>query len=85
MIDCDPTVRAGCIARMATLEQAVERLRRSNETLAQSNRELLEAVHKAVLESGRRSEALDELARKLLASDSGLKLLRTTSASLKAI
>ena len=29
--------------------------------------------------------ALDELARKLLASDSGLKLLRTTSASLKAI
>jgi dihydropteroate synthase len=46
--------------------------------LRQSNRELIEAVREATAESKRRSVALDDLARKLLAGDSGIKLLKTT-------
>jgi uncharacterized coiled-coil protein SlyX len=57
--------------RMESLESSVRELQ-------QSNRELIEAVREATAESHRRSEALDDLAKKLLASDNGLKLLKTT-------
>ena len=78
MSDCDPTVRAECVARMAALEKSVQRLE-------QSNRELLEAVREAIHESHRRSESLDRLARIILASDDGIKLLKTTGANLPAV
>jgi hypothetical protein len=66
------------MTRMTALERSVL-------DLQQSNRELIEAVRAATAESQRRSAALDDLANKLLASDSGLKLLKTSSADLRTI
>ena len=43
--------------------------------MTQSNRELLDAVRAATAESKRRSAALDDLAKKLLVRDNGIKLL----------
>jgi SMC interacting uncharacterized protein involved in chromosome segregation len=75
---CGPKVKAVCVARIESLEQSVRELQ-------QSNRELTEAVHAAIHESHRRSESLDRLARNILASDDGIKLLKSSSSSLTAI
>ena len=83
--ECDPTTRAGCAARMESLEQAVARLEHSNRTLTQSNRELIEAVRAGTAESKRRSAALDDLAKKLLVRDNGYKLLKDTDPNLPTI
>jgi hypothetical protein len=83
--ECDPKVQATCASRMATLEKSVCDLQESNRRLEQSNRELIEAVHEATAESKRRSASLDDLARKLLASDSGLNLLKTSSPDLPVV
>jgi outer membrane murein-binding lipoprotein Lpp len=60
------------MGRMATLEKAVARLE-------QSNSELSDDVRAAMAESKRRSAALDNLARLLLASDAGVMLLKKSS------
>lgn len=75
---CDPRMAASCMGRMTALEKSVR-------SLQQSNLELAETVREAIAESHRRSEALDGLARRLLASDSGLQLLKTSSGDLPVV
>jgi len=69
---CEDKSRSSCMGRMATLEKAVARLE-------QSNSELSDDVRAAMAESKRRSAALDNLARLLLASDAGVMLLKKSS------
>ena len=73
--ECPLDVQAGCQLKISALEQAVARLEQSNRNMTQSNRELLDAVRAATAESKRRSAALDDLAKKLLVRDNGIKLL----------